>query len=120
MRLRRRDQLVLAAAALVFCHLFAMFLFWQGWHRGELLDIEQVDNPRVASERIEFKLDINQAHWPELALLPGIGELRARRIVEHRESSGPYRVADELILVNGIGPKTLARIRPFLLPCSEP
>ena len=46
--------------------------------------------------------------------LPGIGETLARRIVESRRSEGRFFEADDLQRVQGIGPKTLQRVRPYL------
>ena len=48
-------------------------------------------------------LDLNAATAEELAQLPGIGEELARRIVEYRESSGPFETAEQLMEVPGIG-----------------
>ena len=48
-------------------------------------------------------LNLNAASPEELAQLPGIGEELARRIVEYRESSGPFETAEQLMEVPGIG-----------------
>ncbi len=55
-------------------------------------------------------IDPNRAARDELMRLPGIGEVTANRIIEHR----PYGSPDELTRVPGIGAKTLERIRPYL------
>jgi competence protein ComEA len=54
-----------------------------------------------------------------MALLPGIGEVLARRIVEDRRQRGPFRDLGELRRVRGIGPKTLEGMRPYLLPMPD-
>jgi competence protein ComEA len=60
-------------------------------------------------------VDLNAADAPTLAReLIGIGESRARAIVEHRRRHGPFRSVDELALVRGIGPKTVERNRARL------
>ena len=59
------------------------------------------------------------SHWPELSQLPGIGETLARRIVESRVDDGPFVDHSDLTRVRGIGPRTLARIAPYLLPMPE-
>ena len=46
--------------------------------------------------------------------LPGIGPVKARRIVEYRERHGPFGTIDALQAVKGIGPVTVARIRAHL------
>ena len=59
-------------------------------------------------------ININTATADELAsFLPGIGDVKAKRIVEYRETSGGFDSVDELINVKGIGEKTLQNIRPY-------
>ncbi|MFM7706860.1 MAG: ComEA family DNA-binding protein, partial [Gammaproteobacteria bacterium] len=60
-------------------------------------------------------VDLNTADAATLAReLQGIGESRARAIVEHRRRHGPFRSVDELALVRGIGPNTVERNRSRL------
>jgi competence protein ComEA len=109
--LRRMDQA--AVAALVTLALVGMGVYWvvQGGPRGELIQIDRAD-PLTA----RFQVDINKAEWPELAELPDVGETMARRIVESRTVQGPFRDHDELRRVRGIGPRTLEKLKPYLLP----
>jgi competence protein ComEA len=46
--------------------------------------------------------------------VPGIGQVIAQRIVEFRDKNGPYKSIDDLLKVQGIGEKSLARIREHL------
>jgi DNA uptake protein ComE-like DNA-binding protein len=55
------------------------------------------------------KFDINTATEKELRLIPGIGPIMAARIIAAR----PFRSADDLKKVNGIGDKKYAEIRPY-------
>lgn len=60
-------------------------------------------------------VNLNTADAATLARdLEGIGESKARAIVEHRRRNGAFRSVDELALVKGIGPKTLELNRPRL------
>jgi competence ComEA-like helix-hairpin-helix protein len=59
-------------------------------------------------------IDINSATKEELILLPGIGEAFAERIILYRDDHGPFAAVDGLRAVRGIGPATLAKIRPFV------
>ncbi|MBU3673223.1 MAG: helix-hairpin-helix domain-containing protein [Sinobacteraceae bacterium] len=53
-------------------------------------------------------VNLNTADAATLARdLEGIGESKARAIVEHRTRNGAFRSVDEFALVKGIGPKTL-------------
>lgn len=56
------------------------------------------------------KINPNTAARDQLMLLPGVGEITANRIIEAR----PYKVPRDLLNVEGIGPKTLERLEPFL------
>ncbi len=112
--LKHADQVVvagLAAAALV-----AMAAYWwiQGGPRGGLVEIDRAA-PLVA----RFQVDINQAEWPELAQLPRVGPVLARRIVDSRLTDGPFVDHDDLLRVSGIGPRTLEEMRPYLLPMPD-
>ena len=56
------------------------------------------------------KINPNTAARDELMLLPGVGEVTANRIIQAR----PFRKAEDLLNVEGIGPKTLEGLQQFL------
>jgi competence protein ComEA len=60
-------------------------------------------------------LDLNQASAQDLEALPGIGPALARRIIDYRQSHGPFKNLDDLEQVSGIGPKKLAMIKSYLV-----
>jgi competence protein ComEA len=51
------------------------------------------------------RININTASANELETLPGIGKGLAGRIIEHRETFGPFRKPEHLIIVRGISDK---------------
>lgn len=55
------------------------------------------------------QIDINTATEKELKMVPGIGPVIAARIIAAR----PFRSADDLKKLNGIGDKKYARVRPY-------
>jgi len=63
---------------------------------------------------IDGKININEAGLQELVSLPYIGEVKAKAIIEYRESKGRFSDIEELLNVKGIGRKTLERIRPHI------
>lgn len=63
---------------------------------------------RVSSNGI---ININRAGVKELDKLPGIGPVLAARIVEYRNSNGPFMSVDDLKKVNGIGGSTLEKFK---------
>lgn len=80
------------------------------------------DNPRTSFNSVApVRVDPNQAEWWELAALPRIGEVTAKKIVEYRRDHAAmpadepvFRTAQDLTRVRGIGPKTVERLTPFL------
>jgi len=64
-----------------------------------------------ARAAVPKRVDLNRADAGVLDQLPGIGPVLAGRIVEHRHVSGPYRSAEDLLAVRGIGPALLERLR---------
>jgi len=58
-------------------------------------------------------IDVNGAGVEELTRLPGIGPSKAAAIVVYRDTHGSFETLDELLDVSGIGPATLARLRPM-------
>jgi DNA uptake protein ComE-like DNA-binding protein len=55
------------------------------------------------------RIDVNTATEKELRMIPGIGPVIAARIIAAR----PFRSADDLKRVSGIGDKKYAQIRPY-------
>lgn len=88
------------------------------WHAQEQT-VVTVERSVPPAEYL-FRVDMNTATWIEWAQLDGIGEKLARRIVTDREVRGPFRNIDDLDRVRGIGPKTLAKLRPHLMLNEQP
>lgn len=109
---RRPVQIVAATVA----SLALIWLALSGWQR--MLSTQHTDSTaagevarRGAGALIE--VDINRAEARELALLPGIGPVLARRIVENRDRLGPFESVSDLTRVHGIGEKTVQQIEPI-------
>jgi competence protein ComEA len=102
-----------AVLAVWFLFGLAGIWIWCGgnvWHPRGMVDWEKTSHGPLS-----FQVDVNEATWAELTLLPRVGETIARRIVESREREGLFRRSDDLLRIHGIGVKTLERMRPLLL-----
>lgn len=66
------------------------------------------------TQPVARKVDLNTATAAQLELLPGIGPALAKRILDHRASTGPFRSIEQLREVKGIGERTLERLRPLV------
>ena len=60
------------------------------------------------------KVNLNSADVELLKTLPGIGDVRARAIVSHREANGHFASVDGLLDVNGIGAGIVENIRDLV------
>lgn len=79
-----------------------------------LLSLNWYRNAKVKKDEFEHpvgKININTASLQELQKLPGIGVVKASRIIEYRETYGGFKNIDEILNVKGIGPKTFEDIK---------
>ncbi|MBB3127260.1 competence protein ComEA [Paenibacillus rhizosphaerae] len=60
------------------------------------------------------KVNVNTAGLSELTDLPGIGEAKAKAILEYRDQHGSFKSVTDLDKVKGIGPKMLEKMKPYI------
>jgi competence protein ComEA len=70
--------------------------------------------PTEYAPQIVHRVDLNRATKSELMQVPGIGAPLADRILARRDSGGRFTSVEDLDGVNGIGPATLDKLRPWL------
>ncbi len=59
-------------------------------------------------------ININTASLEELDSLPGIGPTTAQRIIDYRDTNGPFTTIDEIMDVSGVGPSTFDEIKDLI------
>jgi competence protein ComEA len=69
--------------------------------------------PRTPT-RASSPVSLNSASAAQLNDLPGIGPALAERILAERQERGGFARLEDLLVVRGIGPATLERLRPLL------
>ena len=67
-----------------------------------------------SGQELPDRVNVNRASAQELEEVPGLGPVLARRIVDYRESHGPFREVEDLLDVSGIGEKKLAGLREYV------
>jgi competence protein ComEA len=59
-------------------------------------------------------VDINTADASALESVPGIGKSLSQRILAFRDKNGPFQSVDDLLKIQGIGEKSIQKLRPYL------
>ncbi len=72
-------------------------------------ELEAADTAAAGETSLdELGVNINTDDAETLAAgLKGIGQKKAEAIVQYREANGPFKTADELVEIKGIGPRIL-------------
>lgn len=70
---------------------------------------------RPPAQDTASRIDLNTASVVELQTLPGVGPRTAERIVEYRDTHGPFAKVEELMNVQGIGEKSFLKMRQLVV-----
>ena len=114
--------------AVILMSICALFLSMTvGIFIGRNLDDEYVAMPQSSAVTVltdntqsgikqtdDFRLDINLASKVQLMELPDIGEITAQKIIDYRETYGPFQSTDDLLNIDGIGQKKLKVIEEYI------
>ncbi len=80
--------------------------------RTEGIELDLADDTAVTADG--ETVNINTADVAQLDTLPGIGPSTAEKIVEYRDTNGPFATIDEIMSVSGIGPAKFEQIQSFI------
>ena len=62
----------------------------------------------------EFPISINEATYDELLKIPGIGDSKAKAIIEYREEFGLFINLEDIKKVSGIGDSLYSKIKEYI------
>jgi comEA protein len=112
---------ILICIAVLFCALMIGFhLFFVQEPAATIVVTDLSSSETVSSAASEgaatnsTKININTATAEELETLPQIGATRAARIVEYRESYGPFQTIEEIKNVSGIGEVIFSELKDLI------
>ncbi|MDM5195331.1 helix-hairpin-helix domain-containing protein [Bacillus hominis] len=69
----------------------------------------------ATSSKSEGKVQINTASKEQLEKITGIGSRKAESILKYREEHGPFQKIDDLLEIDGIGTKSLEKIKDQII-----
>lgn len=75
---------------------------------------EQVQEVAAFSKG-ETKIQINAASKEQLEKITGIGSRKAESILKYREEHGPFQKIEDLLEIDGIGAKSLEKIKDQII-----
>lgn len=103
--------------ALTILSLLAMVV-WAWQMAGRTWFVAALPVERAKVRRAQEQINPNTAGVASLRRLPGIGEVRARDIVQYRRKRGRmvFKSASDLTKIPGIGKGTVEKISPYLAP----
>lgn len=76
--------------------------------------IPYIKKDNETNQNIQTKININTATLSELMNLPGIGEAKAKEIIEYRSKNGPFRQIIDIMKVVGIKEGTYEAIKELI------
>ena len=68
----------------------------------------------TTTKKQKEKININEAPLEELMELNGLGESKAKKIIDYRNKVGKFESIDDLLKVDGIGAKTFDNIKEYI------
>lgn len=101
-KITKTQWLLLALTGVFLCSLLTLYVRDRSRMAGTPVETDRTVSQEDFMPDVS-PLDLNTATEEELDTLPGIGEELARRIVEYRETSGPFESVEEIMEVSGIG-----------------
>ncbi|WP_437194070.1 ComEA family DNA-binding protein [Planctomicrobium sp. SH527] len=102
-------RFLFVACSLILILVIANIIRLNWYSRDALVLVRPEENFQV------YQIDINRANWVEWMQVPEIGQVLAMKVIADRDERGPFRSVDDVERVNGIGRKTLNKIRPHLI-----
>lgn len=79
------------------------------------LAVEMEPVKGAVKTQTENRINLNTADVTRLQEIKGVGPKTAEAIVQWRDSQGPFTSVDQLLVIKGIGEKTLAKMRDSLV-----
>ena len=78
---------------------------------NRIVTTKKTETKKSSTPVVSGKISINKASVKELTSLRGIGESKAKSIVEYRTTNGPFQSIEDIKKVKGIGDSIFAKIK---------
>lgn len=78
------------------------------------IELDKDNDSNDNNVSVDVKVSINTADVELLMTIPGIGESKAKSIIEYRENEGLYISIEDIMKVSGIGEKLFESIKEYI------
>ena len=95
-------------------YIISKAIYATAWDNNIVLEADATGHWQKLAKLVPTLVNINTATLSELLTLPGIGETKAREIINFRTSHGNFTSIEALDNVPGIGPATINLLRPYV------
>jgi competence protein ComEA len=95
----------------LFLFLIAGSALLSGCTSRKITRANPVENARSPAIHL---ININTATEAELIDLPHVGPSLAKKIIQHRETYGPFRRPEHLLVIDGLSEKRFLEFRQFI------
>lgn len=72
-----------------------------------------INDSCIDSDITSYPISVNDATLEQLISVPGLGEVKAKKIIEYRNENGDFKNLDDLKKVSGIGDSTFEKIKEY-------
>lgn len=77
-------------------------------------DSNNTESENLSNSEVDIKISLNTAPLDLLVTIPGVGESKAKSIIEYRETKGQFKTIEEVMNVSGIGEALFEKIKDYI------
>lgn len=96
-------------------HIFGLKMNFKGEERRRHIYEMTGEEEKLKTEKAFKKVDLNSATLRELQEVPGMGKIRAKKVIEYRQKSGAFKSVKELLNIYGFSKSSYDRVRGFVV-----
>ncbi len=82
--------------------------------KDSIIESDSESSSNNTTSKTTKKVNLNTATLEELTTLPGIGEAKAKSIIQYRKTCGNFKVIEDIKNISGIGDSVYAKLEKYI------